>query len=92
MMMVESKMGCDQREIGVEETDSLVMASPTQVVLEHIKEVPVPEEFSTSQVEAEGNSHDTIVSEMPVVPEPSTAMHGVGVATDDITQALALQA
>ncbi|KAJ8621780.1 hypothetical protein MRB53_030309 [Persea americana] len=47
---------------------------------------------STSQVEAEGDSHNTIISEVPLVPAPSTVMHGVEVATDDMAQSLSLQA
>ncbi|KAJ8615072.1 hypothetical protein MRB53_034444 [Persea americana] len=33
---------------------------------------------STSQLEAEGDQSNTIASELPAVPEPSTAMHGIG--------------
>ncbi|KAJ8632689.1 hypothetical protein MRB53_026025 [Persea americana] len=40
---------------------------------------------STTQVKAEGDSHKAIISEVPVVPKPSTVMHGVEVATDDMT-------
>ena len=47
---------------------------------------------STSQLEADGGPSNTIASELPAVPEPSTAMYGMGAATDGITQAFAIEA
>ena len=41
---------------------------------------------STSHFEAEGDPSNAIISELPTVPEPSTAMHGMETAIDDITQ------
>ena len=47
---------------------------------------------STSHFKAEGDPSNTIISELPAVPQHSTAMHGMETATDDITRALAIEA
>ncbi|KAJ8649179.1 hypothetical protein MRB53_002202 [Persea americana] len=73
----------------VVESEEIVIKPPVQP-----SEVQdqLPSKLSTSQVEAEGDSHNIIISQVPVIYEPSTVMHGVEVATDDIAHTLALWA
>ena len=62
-------------QIGLEEINSLVVSSPTPVVLEHIEEVPVPKEsipIPLVHIETAGSIEDVeMVEHPPIVQEGS---------------------